>query len=168
MKVLQLLALAKPLFQQQPFYWSIAISAILLSHAVVTMAADVDCDETGISQTSVNIISDSDSEQVQSTTISLDRADLRQPHILLVQGSGNMERVNVKINGRLVKSIANGSIKLNLAPMMNVGRYEVEISGTSPRSEDTISVSFTGTNTNINQQSSGSGIVKQLLVINVQ
>jgi hypothetical protein len=160
MKVVQ--SLAKPLL------WRIVVSAILLSHSVVTTATEVNCNAIALSQTNVNITTDADGGQDRSTTISLDRSDLRQPHILRVQGSGNMERVDVKINGKLVKSIANGSIELNLAPMMTAGRYEVEISGTSPRSDDTISLTFIGKNTNITQQSSGSGIIKQLLIINVQ
>jgi hypothetical protein len=148
--------------------WQIVVSAMLLSHSVVAMATEVDYDPVEINGTSVNITTDSDNGQAQSTTISLDRADLRQPQMLRVQGSGKMERIDVKINGKLVRSIANGSIELDLAPMMTVGSYQVEISGTSPRSDDTISLTFTGTNTNVTQQSSGSGIVKQLLVINVQ
>lgn len=160
MKVLQLLV--------KPLFWRIAISAILLSHSVVTMATEVDCDAIAVSQTSVNVTTDADSEQVQSTTISLDRADLSQPHILRVHGSPNMQRVTVTINGRLVKSIANGSIELNLAPMMTAGSYEVEISGTSPRSDDTISLTFAGKNSSITQQSSGTGTIKQMLVINVR
>jgi hypothetical protein len=147
---------------------SIIVSAIVLIHAMVTMAIEMNGDRVAASQNSVNITTDPDDGQVQSTTISLDRADLSQPHILRVQGSGNMQRVDVKINGRLVKSIANGSIELDLAPMMKVGSYQVEISGTSRRAEDTISLTFTGINTNINQQSSGFGIVKQLLVIDVR
>ena len=147
---------------------SIVVGAIVLSHWMVTMATEVDCDAVAVNGSSFESATDPDDEQIQSTTISLDRADLRQPQILRVRGSGNMERVDVKINGRLVKSIANGSIELDLAPMMQVGIYQVEISGTSPRVEDTISLTFTGTNTNINQQSSGSGIIKQILVIDVQ
>lgn len=149
---------------------SIVVSAILcLSNPVVTMA-----NVNGavlVSQSSV-VTTDADSGQVQSTTVSLDRADLSQPHILRVQGSTNnasvrMERVEVKMNGKVIKTIANNSLELNLAPMMKAGRYEIEISGTSPRIEDTISINFTGKNTNFTQQSSGSGIVNQKLVIDV-
>ena len=79
-----------------------------------------------------------------------------------------MERVEVKMNGKVIKTIANNSLELNLAPMMKVGRYEIEISGTSPRIDDTILVNFTGKNTNVTQQSSGSGRIDQKLVIDVQ
>ena len=150
---------------------SIVVSAVLcLSNSVVTMA-----NVSGavlVSQSSV-ITTDADGGQVQSTTVSLDRADLSQPHILRVQGSTNnapvrMERVEVKMNGKVIKTISNNSLELNLAPMMKAGRYEIEISGTSPRIKDTISINFTGKNNNFTQQSSGSGIINQKLVIDVQ
>jgi myo-inositol-hexaphosphate 3-phosphohydrolase len=147
---------------------SIVISAILLlSYSVQLMATEVNS-SVAVNQSNVTVTTDSDNGQAQSTTISLDRADLRQPHILRVQGSGHMNRIDVKINGKLVKSIANGSIELDLAPMMKIGSYQVEISGISDRSDDTISLTFTGANTNISQQSSGSGRIEQMLVINVQ
>jgi hypothetical protein len=141
---------------------------LLIGHLAVIVAINITSNLAVFSQSSVNVTTDSDNRQAQSTTISLDRANLRQPHILRIQGSGKMERIDVKINGKLVKSIANGSIELDLAPMMTVGSYQVEISGTSARPDDTISLTFTGTNTNITQQSSGAGIIKQMLVINVQ
>ena len=151
---------------------SIVVSAVLcLSNSVVTMA-----NVSGavlVSQSSVIVTTDADGGQVQSTTVSLDRADLSQPHILRVQGSSNnapvrMERVEVKMNGKVIKTIANNSLELNLAPMMKAGRYEVEISGTSPRIDDTISVNFIGKNTNVTQQFSGSGRINQKLIIDVQ
>ncbi len=128
---------------------------------------------TVASQPTVKILTDDDGEQVQFTTISIDRYDLRQPHILRVRGAMNnvavpMKRVDVKLNGKVIKSIANSSLELNLAPMMTVGRYEVEVSGNTPDSDATISLNFSGINTQVNQQSSGSGSIKQKLVINVQ
>ncbi len=149
---------------------SIVISTLLLlSHSVTTAAIDLD---NVISQSSVSVTTSSDGGQVQSTTVSLDRADLSQPHILRVQGSaGNapikMARVDVKIDGKLVKSIANNSLELNLAPLMQTGRYQVEISGTSPQLDDTISVNFSGKNTNVSQQFSGTGSITQILTIDV-
>jgi hypothetical protein len=68
----------------------------------------------------------------------------------------------------VVKKIANNSLELNLAPMMKVGRYEIQISGVSPRLDDTISINFTGKNTNVTQQFSGSGAIEKTLIINVQ
>jgi hypothetical protein len=149
------------------------IAMLLLNTSVITLAAEVNDLDVIVSQSTVVVSTDADGGQVQSTTISLDRADLSQPHILRVQGSTNdspirMQRVEVKINGKVVRSIANKSLELNLAPMMKVGRYEVEIFGTSPRLDDLISVTFNGKNTNVTQQFSGSGTINQKLVINVQ
>jgi aspartyl/asparaginyl-tRNA synthetase len=151
---------------------SVLTSAVcLMSNSAVTFA-DVSSHVT-VSQSTVTVSTDADGGQVQSTSISIDRADLTQPHILRVQGSTNddpirMQRVEVKVNGKVVRSIVNKSLQLNLAPLLKVGRSEVEISGTSPRPDDTISVNFTGKNTQVSQQSSGTGIVNQILVINVR
>jgi hypothetical protein len=163
MKFLQ--SLAKLLF------WRIAIVTVLLSYLGMTIGSEVLADPI-VNQSSVNITTNADGGQIQSTTVSIDRADLRQPHILRVQGSTNnspirMKRVEIKINGKVVRTTTNNSLELNLAPMMKAGRYEVEISGTSPRYNDTISVSFNGKNTNVTQQFSGSGRINQKLVINV-
>jgi hypothetical protein len=145
---------------------------LLLGHLAVIMVANVAGNALLVNQSSVNITTNADGGQIQSTTVSIDRADLRQPHILKVQGSTNnspirMKRVEIKINGKVVRTIANNSLELNIAPMMKAGRYEVEISGISLRHNDTISVSFNGKNTNVTQQFSGSGRINQKLVINV-
>jgi hypothetical protein len=151
---------------------SVVASAVVLLNNSVTIAADPGNNVT-VSQSTVTVSTSADGGQIQSTTISVDRADLNQPHILRVQGSNNnspigMQRVEVKINGKLVRSIVNNSLELNLAPLLKTGRYEVEVSGNSPRLEDTISVNFTGKNTNVTQQFSGTGTLKQLLVIDVR
>jgi hypothetical protein len=153
---------------------SIFLSMILwLNYGVTSIATEVNGKPVSIGQNSVTVITDTDSEAVQASSIGIDRADLSQPHLLRIQGSRNnspvqMKQVAVKINGKLIKSIANNSLELNLAPMMKVGSYEVEIFATSPRPEDTISVKFNGKNTNVTQQFSGSGTIKQKLIINVR
>ena len=157
----------------QVFQSIVVTAALLISHSLVTMATAVADEPIFLSQSSVIVTTDADGGQVQSTSISLDRSDLSQPHLLRVRGSTNntpvrMDRVEVKINGKVVKTIANNSLELNLAPMMKAGRYEVEISGTSSRIDDTISINFTGKNTNITQQFSGTGSIEQKLIIDVR
>ena len=146
---------------------------LLIGYLAVIITTNLTANAVALSQSSVSITTNADGGQIQSTTVSIDRADLSQPHILRVQGSTNdapirMERIQVKINGRVIKTIANNSLELNLAPMMQSGRYEVEISGSSPRLDDTISVNFTGKNTNVTQQFSGTGQLNQIIVINVR
>jgi hypothetical protein len=142
---------------------------LLIGHLAVVVAANT----AAFSQSSVNITTDANGGQVQSTVVSVDRADLTQPHMLRIQGSANdapirLQRVEVKVNGKAVRSIVNNSLELNLAPRLKAGRNEVEILGTSSQPEDTISVNFTGKNTKVTQQFSGSGTIKQTLIINVQ
>ncbi|WP_310481203.1 hypothetical protein [Chamaesiphon sp. VAR_48_metabat_403] len=146
---------------------------LLIGHLAIIVAANSTGNAVALNQSSVSITTNAEGGQIQSTTVSIDRADLSQPHILRVQGSNNdvpirMARIQVKINGKVVKTIANNSLELNLAPMMQSGRYEVEISGVSPRLEDTISVNFAGKNTNVTQQFAGAGKIEQVLVINVR
>jgi hypothetical protein len=153
---------------------SIVASAILLlGYPVLTIAADVNFDKSTSSHSSVSTTTESGGTQTQSSTVSLDRSDLRQPHILWVQGEMNnapikMKRVEVKINGKVVKTITNGYLELNLAPMMTAGRYEVDISAISPRPDNTILLNFIGTHTQVKQQSSGSGKIDRKLIINIQ
>jgi hypothetical protein len=150
----------------------IMASAVLLSiDPAVTLAGNVSNNRL-ISQTTVKMGTDAAGEQVQFTTVGIYRSDLSRPHILRVWGLMNniavpMERVDVKLNGKVVKSIANSSLEFNLAPLLTAGRYEVEVSGTTRQTNATILLNFAGANTQVNQQSSGSGKIEQKLVINV-
>lgn len=146
---------------------------IMLSLPVWAIAADLDSNAVIVSQNSSDTANGQDEEEERVTTISIERVDLRQPHILRVQGNLNnsplpMQQVEVKMNGKVVKKIANSSLELNLAPMMTAGRYEVEVAGTISRSDAAILLNFTGTHVNVNQQSSGSGKIGRKLIINVQ
>jgi hypothetical protein len=152
---------------------SIVASVAVVLNNSMAIAAEIESSAVTISQTTVIVSTDADGGQVQSTSVSIDRADLAQPYILRVQGLANdapirLQRVEVKVNGKVVRSIANSSLVLNLAPMLKSGRNEVEISGSSPRTEDTIVVSFSGKNTNVTQQFAGTGILKQILAIDIQ
>jgi hypothetical protein len=152
---------------------AVASTVLFLSNSVAISATSAQSERVAINHSTVTVSTDASGGQVQSTTVSVDRADLTQPHVLRVQGSANdalirLQRVEVKVNGKVVRSIAHNSLELNLAPLLKVGRNEIEISGTSPQPEDTISVNFTGKNTKVTQQFSGTGTIKQTLVINVQ
>jgi hypothetical protein len=127
----------------------------------------------GITQSTVTASTDADGRQIQSTTVSVDRADLTQPHILRIEGFADhvpdqIHQIQVRVNGRVIKSGASNLIALNLSPILKSGRYVVEILGISPRSNDTIRVSFTGKNTNVMQQFSGTGLILPTLVIDIQ
>jgi hypothetical protein len=161
-------------------FQSVAIGSILsLSNTAVTTSASSYSSHTSnknhpeIAQNTVNVGTNADGRQIQSTTVSIDRADLTQPHILRIEGFADqtpeqIHKIQVRVNGRLIKAGANNSIALNLSPILKSGRYVVEILGISPRSAETISVSFTGQNTNVMQQFSGTGLISPALVIDIQ
>ncbi len=149
---------------------SVIATCLAFIHPVLTMATEGG-DRSLIAQ-SVHIHDDASGEQTQYSSVSVERSDLRQPHLLRIKGEMNnapmpLERVVVKLNGKTIKTIVNNSLELNLAPLMVAGRNEVEVSGTTIQSNTTISLRFTGPHTQVNQQSSGSGRIKQQLVINV-
>ncbi len=152
---------------------SVVASTVLFLSNAVAISVDATSQNVAINQSTVTVSTDANGGQVQSTVVSVDRTDLSQPHMLRIQGSANdapirLQRVEVKVNGKAVRSIVNNSLELNLAPRLKAGRNEVEISGTSSQPEDTISVNFIGKNTKVTQQFSGTGTIKQILVINVQ
>ncbi len=161
-------------------FQSVAIGSILsLSNTAVTTTAASHASSAShpnrreIAQSTTTTSTSSDGSQIQSTAVSIDRADLTQPHILRIEGFADhapdqMHQIQVRVNGRLIKSGVNNSIALNLSPILKSGRYVVEILGISPRSNDTIRVSFTGKNTNVMQQFSGTGLILPTLVIDIQ
>jgi photosystem II stability/assembly factor-like uncharacterized protein len=151
----------------------VASTVLLLSNSVSISAVDANSHSVAVNQSTVTVSTDASGGQVQSTVVSVERADLTQPHLLSIQGSTNgapsrLQRIELKVNSKLVRSIVNNSLELNLAPLMKVGRNEIKISGTSLHSEDTILVNFTGKNTKVTQQFSGTGTIEQTLIINVQ
>jgi hypothetical protein len=150
---------------------TVALAILSLIHPVQILA-NSDNEANWLVSQNVNIRTDANNEQVQYSSVSLSRTDLREPHILRVRGELNnspipMEQVVLKLNGKVVKSIAGSDLELNLAPMMIPGRNQVEVSGTTVQSGTTISLNFKGPRTQVNQQSSGSGRIKQILAINV-
>ena len=143
-------------------------SAAWLSCLLVSLTVDA-----AIAESTVNIQTEAGGPQIQFTRVGIELADLKRPHILRVGGLMNqtaipMTRVEVKLNGKVIKTIQNSSLELDLAPMMTTGRYEVAISGTTAQRDATISLNFSGINTQVNQQSSGSGEIEQRMIINVR
>jgi hypothetical protein len=150
-----------------------SISLLVMLSACASFAEFDDDDEmTTIAQNSV-VTSSDDGDGTGVSTISFNRVDLRKPHILRVYGMLDnqlvpLERVEVKINGKVVKTIANGSLELDLAPLMKAGRYDVKVAGKSKQIDTAISLLFVGKNVNINQQSSGTGKIDRQLIINIR
>ena len=149
------------------------ILGLLLASAAWLSCLLVSLGDAAIAESTVNIQTESGGSQIQFTRVGIELADLKRPHILRVGALMNqtvvpMTRVEVKLNGKVIKTIQNSSLELDLAPMMKTGRYEVAVSGTTAPTDATISLNFSGINTQVNQQSSGSGEIEQRMIINVR
>ena len=149
------------------------IVGLLLASVAWLSCSLVSLGDAAIAESTVNIQTESGGSQIQFTRVGIELADLKRPHILRVGALMNqtvvpMTRVEVKLNGKVIKTIQNSSLELDLAPMMTTGRYEVAVSGTTAQTDATISLNFSGINTQVNQQSSGSGEIEQRMIINVR
>jgi hypothetical protein len=109
-------------------------------------------------------------QQSQKTTISLSRAELKQPNILTVSSSQSLTRLTggIELNGRLLKKLNPNSTRVDLSPYLKPGKNIVAISGQYSPARTSVDVEFTSSNNHISQQMSGNGRVEQMLVIMVQ
>jgi hypothetical protein len=108
-------------------------------------------------------------ESTQKTTISLRARELNTPHILSISAvPGSTElRGEVELNGRRLLSLGNRGAEINLAPMLTQGQNTIKIRGSYYPPDASIKIEFFGEGTQINQQTSGNGILDQVISINV-
>jgi hypothetical protein len=164
----------------------IASAILLVNHPVLANGSDLDGGDWSISQSSISgssfsimgessssVSTDTDGEPVNMMMVSLARADLGQPYILRIAASLNdypakLTQATIKLNGKVVKTVTNTALELNLSPLLKNGRNVVEISASSLAAEATITTRLIGANANIHNQSAGYGSSKQQLIVNVE
>lgn len=108
---------------------------------------------------------------IQETTVSLDAVDLKQPYILRVSIANANPRLiagEIKLNNRVIKSLSNNQIEINLSPLLSIGMHKVEISGKYNPANSQVKVELLGGQTQVTQETSGSGTINQILIINVR
>jgi hypothetical protein len=153
--------------------WCLTIISLLVMLSACSSFTEFDDEPITTTQNSVETTTQSDGDGNGVSKISFNRADLSKPHILRVYGMFDnklvpLERVEVKMNGKVIKSIANGSLEIDLAPLLKAGSYAIDVSGKSEQMDTVISLYFVGKNVNVNQQSSGTGKIDRQLIINVR
>jgi hypothetical protein len=104
----------------------------------------------------------------QQSSISVNAANLRQPHILSINTSGTQLAGEITINGKVVKTLNNSKEEINLSPFLSEGEHKVEISARYAPSSSSISVKFDGPGTNVSQQTSGDGVLKATMNVTVR
>jgi hypothetical protein len=108
-------------------------------------------------------------QQTQETTISLEADQLRHPHFLCVSTTktGTQLTGKIELNGKFIQSL-NNKTKINLSPYLDLGKHKINISAKYRPTGDSVQIEFIGPNTQVSQQTGGSGYVNQRLIIEVQ
>ena len=106
--------------------------------------------------------------QTTTSTISIDRANLRQPQMLKVDASNAQLNGHITINENRIIKLTNKQESINLSPYLFRGKNIIEISGSYSPQNSRITIEFSGTGNQITQQTSGSGILKHTLIVEVR
>lgn len=110
----------------------------------------------------------SNSSGSQSSTLSLSRANLNQPHILSITTSGKRLTGKVVINDKVTKKLYGNKVEFDLSPHLSVGENTVEIdAGYAPASSN-LEIEMNGPGSTVSQQTSGNGVVNSNINIMVK
>jgi hypothetical protein len=109
-------------------------------------------------------------QQIQSSSTNLSFADLKQPHIFKISTLDAPIQITGKIscNGRLIQNIKTQSTQFNLSPLLRRGRNVIQISGQYRPKDAIVAIELKGAETRIRQEVSGSGVLNQELVLEVE
>jgi hypothetical protein len=99
---------------------------------------------------------------------SLRAARSNQPYTLTVETTGRALNAELRVDGQTIKTLVNQSEVIDLSPHLSAGQHSVEISGTYSPVSATAQILLTGPGTQISQQVSGRGVLRQTLQISVQ
>ena len=102
----------------------------------------------------------------QETTINLTKNDLNGDLLLKINTANNFAG-NIKLNGKNIQKIEANSTEIHLLSLLQKGKNILEINSVQKSTGANLQVELTGTNTQISQESGGSGNIQHTLVINV-
>src|SRR5579883_800915 len=122
---------------------------------------------SGYQHTFVSSQTTSESSGYQQNSFDLDAANLKRPNILSINTSGRLLIGQITINGKVVKNIRSSKEKINLSPLLSVGEQTVNISARYFPASASASVELNGPGTKVTQQTSGDGILKYSMTVNV-
>lgn len=103
----------------------------------------------------------------QTTGVSINSDALKSPHILSIKSTDAQLTAEVTVDGVVIKKL-QGSQSFNLSPYLSVGVNKIEISGSYKPASDSVTVEFSGANTQVTQQIGGNGTLRQTLIITVR
>jgi hypothetical protein len=107
--------------------------------------------------------------QEQKVTININSSNLDRPHILNISSNRASQLTGeVTVNGVVVKKINNDQNSIDLSPYLSKGRKTVRISGSYKPAQSSVQIGFSGPGVQVSQQTSGEGVLRQTLILNVQ
>ena len=118
--------------------------------------------------TSQHSSSYSSSSGYQSSSLTLSKANLSEPHILSITTSGKRLTGKVIVNDKFVKKLYGNKVEFDLSPHLSVGKNTVEIDARYAPASSTVDVEVNGPETSVSQQNSGNGVVTSNINIMVR
>ncbi|WP_052055588.1 hypothetical protein [Myxosarcina sp. GI1] len=101
----------------------------------------------------------------QQAFVNLDAANINYPYNLNVNTSAASLNGTVTVNGKAVAQLNSNRSHLNLSPYLSIGTNVIEISAQYSPNSSEIEVRLSGVDTNVVQQSRGSGVLNCTLTI---
>ena len=108
------------------------------------------------------------SSNISSSTISIDAADLEQPHILSVSIPRGYLEGKIELNGRVLSQLTDRDTRIDLSPHLSRGRNVIKISGTYNPERAKVTVELAGSQSQVTQQTAGNGKLNQIIILEVQ
>jgi hypothetical protein len=108
-------------------------------------------------------------QNIQMTTLNLQREGLKTPCLLSISPSSSINRLQgqVLLNGKVINRLDSKGVTLNLSSQLKPGSNRLVITGQYTPVDEIVSIHLEGLNTEIDQQTGGNGVLNQTLVIEV-
>lgn len=108
------------------------------------------------------------SAQRQVNTVTLDAANLSEPHILTIETTADLNG-DIVINGESVTALTTGTTTLDVAPYLRgTATATISITGSYSPKDAAIRLQFEGPNILVEQQSTGAGQLDYQLNLNLE
>ena len=103
----------------------------------------------------------------QRAFVNLDSENLKRPYIVSVNTSAKELTGTVTAQGKVIKQLNSDRTQFNLSPYLSVGKNTIEILAQYSPSSSEIEVKLVGLDTEVVQQTRGSGVLTYTLTVMV-
>ena len=111
--------------------------------------------------------SSSSNNSSQRAFVNLDSENLKRPYIISVNTSAKEITGTITAQGKVIKQLNSDRTQFNLSPYLSVGKNTIEILAQYSPSSSEIEVKLVGLDTEVVQQTRGSGVLTYTLTVMV-